>query len=80
MKINELKAKLGGFTLEEIADAYELFNPEFFNGYYDIPTTRDGWMEQILEDFNNNGYSFEDFFLILGSIASLKNLANNKKY
>lgn len=61
-KETELKRKLEGFSLEEIADAYERFNPEFFNGYYDIPTTRDGWMEQISEDINGNGYSFEDIF------------------
>jgi hypothetical protein len=63
MKKTELKAKLEGFSLGEIADAYELFNPEFFDsGSYDIPTTLDGWVEQILEDINENGYCFEDIF------------------
>ena len=62
MKKEELKTKLENFSLGEIADAYELFNPEFFNGCYDIPTTWDGWTEQISEDINENGYSFEDIF------------------
>ena len=59
----DLKNKLQDFTLEEIAAAYELFNPEFFDSrLYDIPTTRDGWAELISEDINGNGYSFEDIF------------------
>jgi hypothetical protein len=63
MKKIELKTKLHDFTLEEIAAAYELFNPEFFDSrLYDIPTTMDGWVEQILEDINVNGYCFEDIF------------------
>jgi len=64
MKKEELKKKLKGLTLEEIASNYEEFNPEFFDSrFYDIPTTLDGWVEQILEDINGNGYSFEDIFL-----------------
>lgn len=63
MKKEVLKTKLQDFTLGEIADAYELFNPDFFDsGSYDIPTTLDGWVEQILEDINVNGYCFEDIF------------------
>jgi hypothetical protein len=63
MKTKELKTKLQDFTLEEIASAYEKFNPEFFDSrLYNIPTTLDGWVEQILEDINGNGYSFEEIF------------------
>jgi arginyl-tRNA synthetase len=58
----ELKLKLEEYTLEEIENAYREFNPEFFNGHYNIPTTIDGWVEQIIEDIDGNGYSFEDIF------------------
>lgn len=58
----ELKSKLGDLTIEEISQAYEKFNPEFFNGNYEIPTTLDGWVEQIIEDIKSNNYSFEDIF------------------
>ena len=60
MKAQELKSKLEGYSLGEIAQNYEEFNPEFFNGNYEIPATLDGWVEQIIEDINSNGYSFED--------------------
>jgi molecular chaperone GrpE (heat shock protein) len=59
----ELKSKLEDFTIEEISSAYEKFNPEFFNGNYEIPTTMEGWVEQILPDITDNGYEFEDIFL-----------------
>ena len=60
MKTQELISKLENYSVEEIAKNYKEFNPEFFNGHYTIPSTIEGWAEQIIEDINENGYSFED--------------------
>lgn len=60
--IQELKSKLQDLSLKEISNAYEKFNPDFFNGNYEIPNTKDGWLEQIIEDINENGYLFKDIF------------------
>ena len=38
------------YTLVEIQEAYKEFNPEFFNGDYQIPSSHQEWGEQIYED------------------------------
>lgn len=41
------------YTLAEIKKGYKKFNPEFFNGHYFVPTSYQGWAEQIFEDLQD---------------------------